>query len=185
MSCENPKQVASGMKAEVPSWSANGEFLYFASDRTGRWEVWKQASTGGQAIQITHNGGYVARESPDGKWLYFSKDRMEYIWRIPAQSAGEVRSHEELVIGPPNNLQQKGWALTSDEIIATERGPNGRPGALRAYQISSRRTRLILPSIEGVVDSRDYSISVSADSKWILYSQLDRSGSNVMVADNP
>lgn len=75
MLCGNPKRVVSGMKAEVPSWSADGEFLYFASDRTGRWEVWKQATTGAKAIQITRNGGYAARESRDGKWLYFSKDR--------------------------------------------------------------------------------------------------------------
>jgi Tol biopolymer transport system component len=184
MLCANPKRVVSGMKAEVPSWSANGEFLYFASDRTGRWEVWKQATSGGQPIQMTHDGGYVAHESRDGKWLYFSKDRMDHIWRIAASSAGKVNSPEELVIGPPSNVEKRGWALTRDEIIAIEPGVNGHPGALRAYQISSKRTRLISPSIEGFVDTHDYSVSVSSDSRWILYSQLDRSGGNVMVAEN-
>ena len=88
MLCGIPKRVTSGIRAEVPSWSADGGFLYFASDRTGRWEVWKQATSGGQPTQVTQNGGYAARESRDGKWLYFSKNRSEAIWRIPVARSG-------------------------------------------------------------------------------------------------
>jgi Tol biopolymer transport system component len=184
MLCGIPKRVISGIKAEVPSWSADGKFLYFASDRTGRWEVWKQATSGGQPIQVTQNGGYAARESQDGKWLYFSKNRGDSIWRIPvAPLGGQAASAEELVIGPPNHVQQKGWTLIPDGIIFTERAGKGQPGALRAYQLSSKRTRLILPLMEGFVDGRDYGVSVSPDSQWVLYSQLDRSGSNIMVAE--
>jgi len=183
MFCGNPKRVVSGMKAEVPSWSADGRFLYFASDQTGRWEVWKQAASGGQAIQVTQNGGYAGRESRDGKWLYFSKDRNS-IWRVPAHSADHASSQEELVIGPSNNVQQKGWTLIPDGVVFTERVGKGQPGALHAYQISSKRTRLILPLMEGFEDGRDYGVSVSPDSRWILYSQLDRSGSNVIVAES-
>ena len=129
MRCGNPKRVISGIKAEVPSWSADGDFLYFASDRTGRWEVWKQAISNGQATQVTQNGGYASRESRDGKWLYFSKDRSDNIWRIPLQSAGRLSSREELVVGPPNNVQQRGWTVTPDEIVFTERAGNEQPGA--------------------------------------------------------
>ena len=43
---------------------------------------------------------------------------------------------------------------------------------------------MILPNLRSFADTRDYSVSLSPDSKWILYSQLDRSGSNVMVAEN-
>ncbi len=184
MRCGNPKRVISGIKAEVPSWSADGDFLYFASDRTGRWEVWKQATSGGQAMQVTQNGGYASRESQDGKWLYFSKDRSDSIWRIPVQSASQLISREELVLGPSNNVQQRGWTLTPDELVFTERAGKGQPGALRAYQFLSKRIRLLLPLMEGFEDGRDYGVSVSPDSKWILYSQLDRSGSNIMVAEN-
>jgi len=34
------------------------------------------------------------------------------------------------------------------------------------------------------IDRSDIGLSISPDLKWILYSQLDRSGSNVMVAEN-
>ena len=184
MLCGNAKRVTSGIKAQLPSWSSDGRFLYFASDRTGRWDVWKQAASGGPPLQVTENGGYAARESRDGKWLYFSKDRNISIWRMPAYAAGQLSPREELVIGPPENVQQNGWTLADDEIVFIERPGKARPGALKAYGISSKRTRLILPILEGFSDGRDYSVSVSQDSKWVLYSQLDRSGSNVMVAEN-
>ena len=99
--CGSPRRVISA-PAEVPSWSADGEFLYFASRRTGRWEVWKQRLSGGVPTQITRNGGYAARESQDGKWLYFSKDKT--IWRIPAgNSAGQTAPGEEFVVGPTDH----------------------------------------------------------------------------------
>ena len=151
MLCGIPKRVTSGIRAEVPSWSADGGFLYFASDRTERSEVWKQATSGGQPVQVTQNGGYAARESRDGKWLYFSKNRSEAIWRMPvARSGRQAVSAEELVIGPPNHVQQKGWTLIPDGIIFTERARGGQSSALRAYQFSSKRTRLIVPFRRGL-----------------------------------
>jgi hypothetical protein len=48
-----------------------------------------------------------------------------------------------------------------------------------------RRTRPILELTELLPDTRgNMGISVSLDSRWVLYSQLDRSGSNVIVADH-
>ena len=58
---------------DIPSYSRDGKWLYFASSRTGRNEIWKMAAEGGAAVQVTKNGGLVAFESTDGKWLYYSK----------------------------------------------------------------------------------------------------------------
>ena len=55
--------------AVVPSWSRDGRWIYFASTRTGRLEVWKVPAAGGQAVQITKRGGFAAFESQDGKTL--------------------------------------------------------------------------------------------------------------------
>ena len=180
--CGDPRLTISGMTAQVPAWSGDGRFLYFASDRTGRWEVWRVPASGGPPIQITHHGGFMAREAQDG--LYFSKVGEGTIsrMRLPLDLSGH--SGEELVLGPPFNVQQTGWTVASDEIIFTDGAANGESGSLRAYRMSTRSTRLILSSLRSFPDDRDYSVSLSPDGKWILYSQLDRSGSNVMVADN-
>src|SRR6516225_7279261 len=49
----------------VPSWSRDGKWVYFASDRTGAWQTWKMPAEGGQAVQVTKHGGFTAFESMD------------------------------------------------------------------------------------------------------------------------
>ena len=51
----------------VPSWSGDGRWVYFGSNRAGGLQVWKVPADGGPAIQVTRNGGFAAFESPDGK----------------------------------------------------------------------------------------------------------------------
>lgn len=185
-SCGAARRVTSGIRAEVPAWSTGGDFLYFASDKTGSLEIWRQAKLGGQPVRVTYNGGYAARESPDGKWLYFSKYKSESIWRVQAggNSPAQVPFREDLVIGPPHRVQQKAWAVMADSIVFIELPGNGQSGSLRSFNRGSHRTRTIVPAIEGFRGSRDYGLSVSPDSKWVLYSQLDRSGSNIMFAES-
>ena len=180
--CGDPKVMVSGMKAEAPDWSRDSRFLYFASDRTSRWEIWRQPVSGGQPIQITHHGGFMPKESMDGKWLYFYN--LGNLWRMRLPIAFSGTSTEELVIGAPFRIQLTGWTLTPDDIFFTDGGDAGQAGSLRAYQISTSANRVILPFLRSFVNFRDCNLSVSSDLKWILYSQMDRSGSNVMVAEN-
>lgn len=37
----------------VPTWSRDGGWIYFASNRTGSWQVWKMPAKGGRAVQVT------------------------------------------------------------------------------------------------------------------------------------
>jgi Tol biopolymer transport system component len=62
-----------GFGNSVPSWSRDGKWIYFTSQRSGRFEIWRMPSQGGAAEQVTRAGGYVGRESADGKTLYFTK----------------------------------------------------------------------------------------------------------------
>jgi 6-phosphogluconolactonase (cycloisomerase 2 family) len=95
---------------------------------------------------MTRNGGYASRESPDGKWLYFSKIRSDNIWRIPViNSRSQTASVEELVIGPPHRVQPRGWTITPDEIFFIDRPSDGQPASIRAFRISTKESRLILP----------------------------------------
>lgn len=187
MSCGEPKRVRSEMPAMASSWSADGESIYFASERTGRWEIWKQPVAGGRARQVTHNGGYASHESRDGKWLYFSKGDKEDIWRIPGSKPAFGRrpaAGEELVVGPPYRPQLEGWAVTPGEIVFIDLARNNEPASIRAYNLSTKQVRSILTLTEVFSDRADIGASVSPDLRWVLYSQLDRSGSNVIVAEN-
>jgi Tol biopolymer transport system component len=186
MRCEEPKRLTTASFPEAaPNWSADGKFIYFASDQMGQLDIWRQPALGGPAIQVTHDGAYVSRESSDGKWLYFSNPKIEAIFRLPVPKSGvPIASAKELVVGSPHHVQPEGWTLARDGVIFfIDRATESQSPAIRAYDPQTQRTSLILSLNELFLDRDDIGLSISPDLKWILYSQLDRSGSNVMVAE--
>ncbi len=54
-----------------PALSPDGHWLAYASNRTGRNEVWVQSYPDGIAMRISSNGGFEPRWSPDGRELYY------------------------------------------------------------------------------------------------------------------
>ena len=148
--------------------------------------MWKQPAAGGPPIQVTRNGGDSACESPDGKWLYFSSPESGGIWRMPVSKSDRPRvfAGEELVIGQGYEVEHESWTVTSEEIFFVDRGPNRRSHTIRTYHIATKQTRPILALADLPTDKSMGPLSVSPDLRWLLYSQLDRSGSNVMVAEN-
>jgi len=89
-----PRRLTTASSDEnVPSWSRDGRWIYFSSDRTGKRQIWKAPAEGGEAVQVTKQGGFSAFESPDGKFVYYTKDFREGgeftpgIWRTPVEGA--------------------------------------------------------------------------------------------------
>jgi hypothetical protein len=60
-------------------------WIYFASNRTGRFEVWKGPAKGGRAVPMTKHGGFAAFESADARSVYYAKGLDESgLWQMPA-----------------------------------------------------------------------------------------------------
>ena len=68
----DPRRVTDdGFDDSVPSWSADGKWIYYRSDHAGDVQVWKIPAEGGRPTQVTRLGGAMALESPDGRTLYY------------------------------------------------------------------------------------------------------------------
>jgi Tol biopolymer transport system component len=67
------RRLTNNHEREVnPEWSRDGRWIYYASDASGRLEIWKIPAAGGMPVQLTMDGGGVEpRESPDGRSVYF------------------------------------------------------------------------------------------------------------------
>jgi len=108
-----PRQVTQGDSENgVASWSVDGKWIYFASNRGGDWQVWKMTPQGDRVTQITHQGGFTALPSPDGKYLYYAKGRdVPGLWRVPVDGGEEVKMFD----GPPVGAWGY-FAVTADGI---------------------------------------------------------------------
>ena len=161
----------------VPSWSRDGRFVYFCSNRSGTLQVWKVPAAGGESVQVTKGGGAVAFESSDRKFLYYCKFDVAGLWRIPV-NGGE----ESLVLDQPKEGYWGYWAVVDRGIYFID--PETKPHAtIKLFSFATRRVMQI-----AAIEKKPYpgipGLAVSPDGRWILYTQLDQSGSDIMLVEN-
>ena len=53
----------------LPSWSPDGQWIYFMSDRSGSLRIWKLPSQGGPATVVSPGSGFQPKASPDGQYV--------------------------------------------------------------------------------------------------------------------
>jgi Tol biopolymer transport system component len=153
-----------------PSWSRDGRWIYFDSSRSGRSEVWKMAAAGGPAAQVTRNGGMVAFESADGKYLYYTKRFWSdaSLYRLPVEGGQEV----EVV---PRLYNFASFGVTAKSVYFM---PDSRtirfldPGSGRVSTVATLEKDVWL------------GLCVSPDDRFVVWAQVDRGSSELMLVDN-
>jgi Tol biopolymer transport system component/DNA-binding winged helix-turn-helix (wHTH) protein len=161
----------------VPSWSHDGRWIYFASNRTGGWQVWKRTEDGGVPFQVTKNGGFAPLESPDGKFLYYTKFDAPGAWQVPVQGGQETKILDE----PP----EKYWgyfAVGPDGLYYSGGSGKGRP-ALKFYDFATRKITVLGETHSSPFEGAP-GMSVSPDGRFVLYVQVDEAFNNLMLAEN-
>jgi Tol biopolymer transport system component len=163
----------------VASWSHDGKHIYFASNRTGVWQVWRKPPEGGSAEQVTRNAGFAAFESPDGKYLYYAKGRsVGGLWRMPV--GGGV---EELVLDLKPGYWGM-WAVDKNGIYYLDKRDGARFPSIYLYNITNKRSTELM-KLDRQVPVGDSALALSPDGRYLLFTQSDDNGSDVMIADNP
>ncbi len=160
----------------VPSVSRDGKSIYFASDRGGSFNVWKMPIDGGAASQVTRDGGFFARESPDGQWVYYAKSvSVGGIWRVPVNGG-----KEEFVM---KNLDGYWgyWALSNTGIYFVG-GRDLNPTELDFYDFGSKRTTKVL-DLPKPVNSGAPGLGISPDGKNLTLTLLESRSSDIILAD--
>jgi Tol biopolymer transport system component len=171
----SPRQLTHETSDEVrPSWSRDGRSIYFASYRKNGWQMWRAPAEGGTAVQVTKNGGREAFESPDGRYLYFTKASGPGIWKIPSEGGEEVLVLQQ---GSPGRwtLVERGIYFLSTSTPVAE---------IRFFRFVTRRDSLIaqLPQQFGL--GYNPNLSVSPDGRWIVYGAPDLVESDIMMVEN-
>jgi dipeptidyl aminopeptidase/acylaminoacyl peptidase len=158
----------------MPSWSRDGKWVYFSSVRSGAFEIWKAPVGGGGAIQVTRNGGRVAFESLDANCLYYTKGTFSGLWRIPTEGG------EESEVLP--SVYARNFVVVKDGIYFIPEADQDGRFFLQHLDFASGEVKTIAP-----IRTEYYpyhGLSVSPDGQWILYSQVDRIESDLMLMEN-
>jgi Tol biopolymer transport system component len=173
-----PRRLTSGQSHNVrPSWSQDGRWIYFGSTRNGDGHIWKEPAQGGAAVQVTKTRGSLeAFESLDGKFVYYARWDAPGIWKVPVEGGEETRVLDR--------GGQGCWALTGQGICFFDL--SGSTGTtLKVHSFATRKVTLLREfSRDTQVDTISTALTVSPDGRWILYTQLDQSGSNVVLVEN-
>ena len=157
-----------------PSWSHDGKWVYFASPRSGEWQVWKVPAEGGTPVQITRHGGHAALESPDGKYVYYAKTPMAEpeIWRVPAEGGQET----PLPLVHPGTWAS--WQVVKGGILFV--GPSlGHRAVLSLYDIDRQRTTTI-----SVLDRVPFWLGATPDGSTVAFDQPGQEQAQTMLVDN-
>jgi TolB protein len=106
------------------TWSPDGRFIYFTSDRSGGPQVYRVSASGGTPERVTFEGSYNARPrlSPDGgKLAMVHNDRGNY--RIAVM---DLERRDLIVLSTGRQDESPSFAPNSDILIyATRQGRNG------------------------------------------------------------
>jgi Tol biopolymer transport system component len=172
-----------------PQWSRDGRWIYYASDASGRSEIWKIPSGDGKALQITTDGAFEPREAPDGASIYY----------IAAPRSNGLRAGSTVKQVPVNGGSSRevlagvspgAWDVTDEGIVYVTGMPGpvqpGRsPDAVHFYRFSDRRVQRLgtLPFLVARFGASRL-LSVSRDGRQALISQIDRYERDIMVADH-
>ena len=106
------------------SWSPDGRYIYFTSDRSGGPQIYRVSASGGAAERVTFEGSYNARPriSPDG-------DKLAMVHLVNGNyriAVMDLDRKDVLVLSTGRQDESPSFAPNSDTLIyATRSGRNG------------------------------------------------------------
>jgi serine/threonine protein kinase/Tol biopolymer transport system component len=168
--------VSGNYENGVATWSRDGASLYFASNRTGEWQVWRREFPTGRETQITYHGGIAAFESFDGKSLYYSKPEGAGIWSVPVAGGDERRITQAPHLGYWGH-----FAVTDTGLYLAD--ADAEPGpTIMYYDFQTRRIKPVLVLKQNPLPWTA-NLSASRDGRTVLFVQAE-SRSAIFMAEN-
>ncbi len=177
-----PRRLTTDAASDTfPAWSADGKYIYFASDRTGENQLWRVPASGGDAVRITRDGGFESAASPDGKWIYYTKNSPEIGLRRVSATATFENSDETQIPKLNNEGFQNFWTLTKNGvyfIASADKSPN----KIKFYDFLTERVSEVAET-DKFTAAGFAGMTAAPDGKTIVFAQFDQNASNITLAE--
>jgi len=165
----------SGKDAVCPSWSHDGKWIYFASTRSGKFQVWKAPAYGGAAVQVTKLGGHAPFESVDGKYIYYAKTQYANpeIWQVPVNGGAE-----KLLSPLVRPASWASWAVVDRGIVFAGPSGTGRP-VVELFDLARHDLKNL-----GELSIVPFWLGASRDGKSVVFDQPGWEQAQLMLVEN-
>jgi len=173
--------TVAGLAANVtPSWSSDGQWIYFASNRTGTYQIWKIAAgadeTGTKPAQVTHQGGCRPEIAGDGTLFYAKGPPVPRIWSLTREG------NETPILADFPAGYWGYWCVAPGGVYFAIPAPEG--GArLQFLDLKTHHVRNLM-QLERPPLFSDSGMSLAPDGGAILYTQVDSSGSEIILVEH-
>jgi serine/threonine protein kinase/Tol biopolymer transport system component len=168
-----PRRLTFSAGSTDPSWSKDGQWIYFTSVDTTR--IYKIPAEGGAAVPVNGNlSGWDPTESVDGRFIYFFINGPNpSLWRATAKGEEPRKVLESL----SSSIQ----CAFEDDGIYFLPGPGlDNSYAICFYELATGKIKTV-----AVLGKQPcMMLTVSPDRRWALYTQQDQSGSDLMLVEN-
>jgi serine/threonine protein kinase/Tol biopolymer transport system component len=155
-----------------PSVSPDGRYIFFVSNRTGSFNMWRMDHDGSDPRQLTSGGSdFDPYPSPDGKWVVYDSggSGKRAIWRVPAEGS------------------KKAEQLTDTNTSVPVVSPDGKVIACRFWDDNSNSQKIAIIPFEGGKPIRALDIPIidwqrirwTVDGKALTYVQVHNGVSNI------
>lgn len=157
-----------------PSWSHDGKWIYFCSERNGGDQIWRIPAGGGVPTQVTTHGGWAPTESADQRYLFYTKSKQNGIWRISLSGTDEQQVVSNVAgVGTAYILGRQGIYFVAL--------PGGGVGQHLAFLNFATRQVKSLADIPRAVEM---GLTISSDEQILLYTQMDHVNSDLMLVQH-
>lgn len=159
-----------------PRFTADGSAVTYGVVRgLAAGEVWRYPLAGGKPLMLSAANSAVHRLSPDGKWIYFARQREPGLFRFPSQGGAP-----ELVLDRLAVELYRGWAVGREGIYYTAKEESTGKWLIHYYHLEAKTHRpvcrldLPLPRWTGA-------LSVSRDERWMVFPLHEPEGSTLSI----
>ena len=133
-------------------------------------------AAGGEAVQLTRNGGLIAQESRDGRTLFFHREWVSMaiptsLWKMPVEGGEETKVLDSAGV--------RNWAVVDQGLWFINWTKPG-DAALQFLEFASGKVTKVAPISKTLAAG----LAVSPDGRTILYAQYDHRGSELTLVEN-
>jgi Tol biopolymer transport system component len=166
---------------ESPSYSANGEWIYFVGNyKNGEKEVWRVRTNGGSAERLGGKGAITAIASPDGEYVFYTKrDPAKCtVWRMRDDGA-----RDELMIDSDPTVEY----AACPQFTFAQGGifyiPSEHADEMSRVMFLDLKQNVSKVALQLAKKFRYTSrgLAVSPDGQWVLYAGYDYKGDLMLI----